>query len=184
MSTAHRVFVSYHHELDESYKKIFELRFGNAAGTLVATGVELGDIDPNLSAETIRTKIRDEYLRDSSVTVVLVGELTWQRKHVDWEISSTLRDSKLHARGGLLGILLPAYHAAQSGGERRRDDLHTIPPRLHDNLEGGYAKLYDWSEDASDVQTWIHEAYLRRDKVEPDNSRGLFGKNHSGSRWQ
>ena len=184
MSMLHKVFVSYHHDLDESYKKIFELRFGNAYGAIIPAGVDLGDIDPNLPTETIREKIRDEYLRDATVTVVLVGELTWQRKHVDWEISSTLRDTKLNRRGGLLGILLPAYHTAHFGGKRGKDDPHTIPPRLHDNVEAGYAMLYDWSEDAGDVQTWIHEAYLRKARVEPNNGRDLFGKNHAGSRWQ
>lgn len=174
MSKLHRVFVSYHHELDEKYKKRFELRFGDAYGTIIPAGVDMGDIDPNLRTETIRTKIRDEYLRGASVTVVLVGRLTWQRKHVDWEISSTLHDTKLHSRGGLLGILLPAY---------RKDDLHTIPPRLHDNVEAGYAKLYDWSESSGDVQAWIHGAFLRRGRVEPDNHRDPFGRNHSGSGW-
>ena len=183
MGVLHKVFISYHHELDESYKKIFELRFGNTCGTIISAGVDLGDINPNLPTETIRQKIRDEYLRDSSVTVVLVGELTWQRKHVDWEISSTLRDTKLKSRGGLLGILLPAYQAAYSGGKHGKDDTHTIPPRLHDNVEAGYAKLYEWSENASDVQTWVHEAYLRKARVEPNNGRDLFGKNHGGSRW-
>jgi hypothetical protein len=115
--------------------------------------------------------------------VVLVGERTWQRKHVDWEISSTHRDTKLHSRGGLLGILLPAYHKAHRGKMRSKDDPRTIPPRLHDNVDAGYAKLYDWSEDASDVQTWIHEAFLRKSRVEPNNNRDLFGKNHAGRRW-
>jgi hypothetical protein len=175
MSRVHRVFVSYHHELDEKYKKRFVLRFGDASGTIIPAGVDMGDIDPNLHTETIRTKIRDEYLRGASVTVVLVGRLTWQRKHVDWEISSTLHDTKLHSRGGLLGILLPGKHG--------RDGPRTIPPRLHDNVEAGYAKLYDWCEDRGAVQAWIHEAFLRRTRVEPDNHRDHFGRNQSGSGW-
>ena len=174
MSKLHRVFVSYHHELDEKYKKQFVLRFGDAYGTIIPSGVDMGDIDPNLRTETIRARIRDEYLRGASVTVVLVGRLTWQRKHVDWEISSTLHDTKLHSRGGLLGILLPAC---------REDDPRPIPPRLHDNVEAGYAKLYDWSESSVDVQAWIHAAFLRRSRVEPDNRRDPFGKNHSGTGW-
>jgi len=183
MSVRHKVFISYHHELDEVIKKRFALRFGSLHGTILSAGVDLGDIDPSLHPETIRQKIRDEYLREASVTVVLVGALTWQRKYVDWEISSTLRDTKLHARGGLLGILLPEYRAAHPGGGRGQDDPHTIPPRLHDNVEAGYAKLHDWSEDAGDVKTWVHEAYLRKARVEPSNDRDLFGKNRSGSGW-
>jgi hypothetical protein len=183
MSKLHRVFVTYHHEFDEKYKKKFELRFGGACGTIIPAGVDIGDIDPNLRTETIRTKIRDEYLRGASVTVVLVGALTWQRKHVDWEVSSTLHNSKLHSRGGLLGILLPTYRTAYLADKHARSDPRTIPPRLHDNVEAGYAKLYDWSEDCSDVRAWVHEAFLRKSRVEPDNRRDLFGRNHTGGGW-
>jgi hypothetical protein len=183
MSRVHRVFVSYHHELDEKYKKRFVLRFGDASGTIIPAGVDMGDIDPNLHTETIRTKIRDEYLRGASVTVVLVGTSTWQRKYVDWEISATLHDTKLHPRGGLLGILLPAYRTAYLDGKLGRGDPHTIPPRLQDNVETGYAKLYDWSESGGDVQAWIHEAFLRRARIEPDNHRDHFGRNRSGRGW-
>ena len=47
--------------------------------TFVSESVEIGDIDSNLNTETIREKIRDESLRDSTVTVVLSGAYTWQR---------------------------------------------------------------------------------------------------------
>jgi len=82
MTIRHKVFVSYHHENDERYKIIFEKMFGDV---YISKSVEIGDIDPNLKTETIRQKIRDEFLRDSSVTVVLVGKETWKRKHIDWE---------------------------------------------------------------------------------------------------
>ncbi len=183
VSKRHRVFISYHDELDENYKKRFELRFGNAHGALVSAAVDLGEINPSLPTVAIRRKIRDEYLRDASVTVVLVGELTWQRRYVDWEISSTLQNTQLHRRGGLLGILLPAYYKAYSGGKRGTWDPHTIPPRLLDNVEAGYATLHEWSEDVNAVRTWIHDAYLRKTRTEPDNGRDHFGRNHTGRRW-
>lgn len=183
MSRLHRVFISYHHELDENYKNIFELRFHNAYGAMISAAVGLGDINPDLPAETIRQKIRDEHLRDASVTVVLIGAQTWQRKHVDWEISSTLRATQLNPRGGLLGILLPAYANAYFGGQWGKYDPRTIPPRLYDNLKGGYATIHNWSEDAETVQGWIHDAYLRKSRLIPDNSRELFGKNRTSSSW-
>lgn len=179
MSNTHRVFVSYHHALDESYKKIFELRFGNAFGAIVSGSVQVGDIDPGLPTETIRQKIRDEYLRDTSVTVVLVGALTWQRKHVDWEIGSSIRDSKANPRSGLIGILLPTYTRVDLG----KYNPKTIPPRLYDNIKCGFANIYNWSEDAATVQGWVHQAYLRRSTSLPDNSRESFCNNRSGSEW-
>jgi hypothetical protein len=179
MSNRHKVFVSYHHALDENYKKIFELRFGSAFGAIVAGSVQVDDINPNLPTHTIRQKIRDEYLRDTSVTVVLIGAETWQRKHVDWEIGSSIRDTEFNPRSGLLGILLPAYPHPAPG----KYNPYTIPPRLYDNIQCGFASIHPWSEDAATVQAWIHEAYKRKSSITPDNSRDSFGKNRTGSQW-
>lgn len=187
MTQRHKVFVSYHHANDQSRKQIFDLRFGNRFGILERGAVDLGDIDPALQTDTIRQKIRDEYLRDCSVTVVLVGVDTWRRKHVDWEIGATLRDTRYNPRGGLLGILLPSYQDRHAGTLRvRRDgvvtayDPCTIPPRLHDNVECGFATLHPWSEDPDTVQSWIHAAYLRKSAVNPDNSHPSYGRNRTG----
>jgi hypothetical protein len=179
MSNRHKVFVSYHHALDESYKKIFELRFGNAFGAIIPGSVNDGDIDTSLQADTIRQKIRDEYLQDTSVTVVLIGVQTWQRRHVDWEIGSSIRDTKNNPRSGLLGILLPAYPRA----DRSKYNPRTIPPRLHDNIACGFASIHNWSEDGATVQDWIHQAYIRKSTMLPDNSRAQFVYNRSGDAW-
>jgi hypothetical protein len=179
MSSRHKVFVSYRHALDESHKRIFELRFGNALKAIVPGSVKDGDIDPRLPTDTIRQKIRDEYLRDTSVTVVLIGAGTWQRKHIDWEIASSIRDTKINPRSGLLGILLPSYPRSDKFGYNPR----TIPPRLHDNIECGFATIHNWSEDSATVQGWIHDAYLRKSRVLPDNARDSFGKNRTGDEW-
>lgn len=183
MSRLHRAFVSYHHALDESRKNIFELRFGNRFGAIIPGAVQIGDIDETLPTETIRQKIRNEYLRDTSVTIVLVGALTWQRKHVDWEIGSSIRDTVANPRSGLLGILLPAYYDHHFSGRTGKYDPRTIPPRLHDNIGAGFATLHNWSEDPADIQNWVHEAYLRKTRIQPDNGRPSFAKNRSGDRW-
>jgi len=185
MTQRHKVFVSYHHANDQNHKNIFNLRFGNAFGILERGSVELGDIDPTVQSETIRRRIRDEYLRDASVTVVLVGTQTWQRKHVDWEIYATLRDTPPNPRGGLLGILLPSFLSAHGSASRWRVHRNVIPPRLVDNLEVGFASLHDWSEDPAIVQGWIHDAYLRkgREGVQPHNARPMFARNRSDASW-
>jgi hypothetical protein len=173
--------MTYHHELDEPRKNIFELRFGNRCGAIIPGAVQIGDIDETLPTETIRQKIRDDYLRDTSVTAVLVGALTWQRKHVDWEIGSSLRDTAANPRSGLLGIMLPAYHDHHFAG---RTGTYTIPPPLHDNVKSGFATLHNWSEQPEEIQSWVHEAYLRKTRIQPDNGRPSFAKNRSGQRWE
>lgn len=179
MGSRHKVFISYHHANDQCYKDEFIRLFSYYANAIVDRSVSEGDIDPYLNTETIRQKIRDNNLRDSSVTIVLVGKETWKRKHVDWEISSSIRDTRFNSRSGLIGILLPTHPDYGKSNYNH----YTIPPRLYDNIKCGFAKLYDWTDNASKIQEWVHEAYLRRTKVNPDNSRAMFGRNRSGDSW-
>lgn len=179
MSRRHRVFLSYHHALDQDWKDRFHSLFHALAEVLVDGSVWEVDIDPKLSTETARKNIRDRYLRDTTVTVVLVGAQTWQRKHVDWEIGSSIRDTQFNPRSGLLGILLPSYPMLPGD----QYDAHTVPPRLWDNLQCGYAAIQKWSEDPLVVQGWVHDAFLRRGSHLPDNSRAQLTRNRFGEGW-
>lgn len=69
--------------------------------------VNTGDIDESLDDEAIRIKIRDQYLRDSTVTIVLVGAGTRGRKHVDWEIYSSMINGTRNKKSGVVAVLLP-----------------------------------------------------------------------------
>ncbi len=82
--TRHKVFVSYHHANDEWYKRELA-EFGEAAATFIDRSVGMGDIPDDLDDQAIRRRIRDEHLRDSTVTIVLIGTGTKRRKHVEWE---------------------------------------------------------------------------------------------------
>lgn len=178
-SPRHNVFVSYHHDNDQNYRNAFENLFANVYDIIVSRSVQIGDIDPNLQTDTIRQIIRDEYLRDSTVTVVLIGTETWKRKHVDWEIGSSIRQTRYSSRSGLLGILLPTYRIS----EPNKFDPYTIPPRLYKNFQCGFAKIFVWNNNPLDVSGWIHEAYQRRNTVNPDNSYLSFVNNRTGQRW-
>ena len=175
MSNRHNVFISYHHKNDEAYKIEFERLFSDVYDILETKAVSDGDINPQINTETIRQKIRDEFIRTASVTVVLIGSETWKRKHVDWEISSSLRDTQYNSRTGLVGILLPTYPRS----DKRNYNRETVPPRLQDNIDCGFAKIYNWSNDPFEIQAWIHEAFRQRKQVNPDNSRDMFAKNRS-----
>ena len=177
MTNVHKVFVSYHHANDESYKREFERICKDVT---IFQSVNIGDINTNNKTETIRQIIRDDYLSDSSVTVVLIGRQTWQRKHVDWEIGSSIRATQKNPRSGLIGIYLPTH----PDYKREKYSKYKIPPRLWDNVEKGYAKLYDWTNNATIIQQWIHEAYLRKSKINPTNSREQYVNNKSGDQWQ
>ena len=169
-----KVFLSYHHD-DQDWKDRFVELYRD---DIIDKSVEDGDINnANLLVETIRQKIRDEFIRDATVTVVLIGRCTWQRKHVDWEISSSFRDTKFNSRCGLMGILLPNHPDARKG----KYDPRRVPPRLADNVHGKdpYAKIYDWTSDSLAMRRWIHEAFKRRKGAPPNNGRNRFRNNRS-----
>ena len=182
MNDRHRVFVSYYHDEDQDYRELFENLFADIHDTMVLESVEIGDIDPNLPPERIHQIIRDEYLQDSTVTVVLVGAHTWQRKFVDWEISASIRETKNSQHSGLLGILLPTYPSPTDNPDTYC--IQTIPPRLYDNIQYGFADIFNWSDDPQRVQSWIHNALKWKTKIPPNNSRELFKNNRSDERWQ
>ena len=172
----HKVFVSYHHARDQKYADMLRRAL---AGDMVDKSVHERDIDDrNIKTATIRQKIRDDFIADATVTIVLVGPETYTRKHVDWEIGSSLRKTKKNPRCGLLGILLPNHPDHR---KRRRDSL--IPPRLAANLKGQdpYAQTYNWPENNSlvRIRKWIHEAFLRRDGTPPNNGLRPFSNNRT-----
>ncbi|MBE7653971.1 TIR domain-containing protein [Tenacibaculum finnmarkense] len=175
----HKVFVSYHHANDQYYKNSFEELFSRNYDIMVSKSVQIGEIDPYLKTETIRQKIRDEYLRDTSVTVVLIGTETWKRKHVDWEIAASIRSTLYNSRSGLIGIFLPSH--PDFGKDKYKKNI--IPPRLYDNANCGFTKLYDWNTNPQIVQGWIHEAFINRNKINPDNSYPSFSKNRTSNEW-
>ena len=146
---------------------------------IVDKSVGYGNIDDTASDDTILRHIREGFIADATVTVVLIGPCTWQRKYVDWEIASSLRDTEANPICGLLGILLPNH--PDYGKPRYTPRI--IPPRLADNLEGDYpfASLHDWSENPGAVQSLIHQAFKKRDSIRPDHRRPLFRRNRSGN---
>ena len=169
-----RVFVSFH-EHDIEYKEKFVRLMGRR---ILDRSVDTGNIDETgLKTATVRQKIRDEYIRDATVTIVLIGSCTWQRKHVDWEIGSSIRKTRRNSRCGSLGILLPNH--LDHGKRTYRP--HLIPQRLADNCEGNdpYASIYDWPNPWTPAQIsgWIERAFNRRKVTPPNNRRRPFGRN-------
>ena len=132
MGSRHNVFLSYYHEQDQEYADRFVQLMGD---NIVDKSVNLGDIiDNNLPSEAVLQRIREDHIAQVSVTVVLIGCCTWQRKYVDWEIGASLRDTQKNPRCGLLGLLLPEHPDYKKRAENRNP--HLIPPRLARNMGG------------------------------------------------
>lgn len=181
MTDVHKVFVSYYHDEDQGYKDKFDRL---CKDVMVSKSIEPGDIDTDTSTERVMQRIRDEYLRDSTVTVVLIGLHTWQRKYVDWEIYSSLRRTPNNLRSGLVGILLPT----RQDYNKDKYNKCTVPPRLYDNnLKNNnpesYAFVYSWTDNAQQMQARIDRAFSVRNEFTPDLHRERFGKNHTTTSW-
>lgn len=145
----HKVFISYHHGNDQGYKDSL-VKFGKQHSIFVDRSVDTGDIPDQWSDETIRQEIRDNYLRDSTVTIVLVGEETRRRKHVDWEIYSSMYDGSVNKKSGIVVINLPGKSNcphAPYGDEEKRIVHPDITSWTHIDERAEYERLYPYMPD-------------------------------------
>ena len=147
--------------------------------------VSQGNIhDEGLHLDEICRRIRDYHIADATVTIVLVGPCTWQRKQIDWEISASIIDRRNNQRCGLLGIVLPEHPDYQKRPQERNP--HLIPPKLADKIQEPHplAAIYDWPKNglSKKMMPKIHKAFLRRNNPPwPDDHREQFGDNRGGN---
>lgn len=146
-----KVFVSFHHK-DQAYRNEWDRL---TSGIFINKSVYPGDIDTDNSADYIARLIRQDFISDASVVVVLIGPKAYCRKHVDWEIAAAL-DPRSGGRSGLLGIILPNH---PDFGPGKSWSSPTMPLRLADNASSGYAKIYDWTTDLSSLTTYADAAF-------------------------
>ena len=133
--TKHKVFISYHHTNDQWAKEAL-LKCNEENDIFIDGSVDTGDISDDLSDEEIRKKIRDEYLRETTVTILLVGTETKNRKHIDWELYSSMYDGNKNKKSGILVIQLPStkpqykYIRAAHGDEEKRNPHNAYNHRI------------------------------------------------------
>ena len=174
-----KVFISYH-QGDEEYKDRLVQALNSQA---IDKSVSPGDIHPGQTlTDEIRRRIRDDHIAGAEVTIVLIGKCTWQRKHVDWEISASLIDRRNNQRNGMIGILLPNHPDYGKAPKDRNPRL--IPPRLADNIEGNdpFAVIYDWPQNrvAHKILPKVEQAYRRKGGAPPKDTLQPFAENRSG----
>ncbi len=156
MIPMHKVFISYHHKNDQYYKNALS-SMAQMYNIFEDASVNTGEISDELTDHQIRTIIRDDYLRDSSVTIVLVGTETKYRKHVDWEIYSSMYNGAKNKKSGILVVNLPSIIGSQIsicdedkfilGPEIRWSPINSydryeyLPGRIVDNLKSTDVKI-------------------------------------------
>ena len=192
----HEVFISYHHK-DQMYKDEMVRTFNGYA--FIDASVDIGGVDENLPDQTIRTIIRDGYLRDSSVTIVLVGDETKNRKHIDWEIYSSMYDGAVNKKSGILIVNLPTIFNAQLISICDEDkeilgrninwtpiqsyeQFDYMPARLIDNIRNPSARICaanynDIIGNPQGLRKLIDIAYNKRSSNQYDLSRPMRRQN-------
>ncbi len=193
----HKVFISYHHDNDQWYKEEL-VRSGEQNRIFMNESVDIGDIPDHLSDQQIRKIIRDERLRLSTVTIVLVGTETRRRKHVDWEIYSSMYDGAVNKKSGILVIMLPptdygSLHVSHGLPEKALypditswTSIHSraeyerrypyMPDRLIDNLVKPEAKISvtSWNRiNPTSLRFLVEAAFQNRNHCEYDLSRSM-----------
>ena len=113
----HRVFISYYHHDDQRYKDYlikmqeFNIETMQMQSIFEDFSVHENEIDDTgLSSEQIRCIIRDEYIKDATVLILLCGENTKKRKHIDWELHAAMYDSPANRQMGIIVINLPTIN--------------------------------------------------------------------------
>ena len=200
LGNVHRVFISYHHENDQKYKKILVKEFAEKHGAFINESVDMGDVSEDLTDQAIRRKIRDGHLRHSTVTIVLVGADTRNRKHVDWEIHSSMYDGSVSGRSGIIVILLPTvrngYVRVAHGDEEKSlypDDEWTsvskaefrkqhpyMPQRLTENIlkDDALISVVSWDKlTPAILKALIQMAFRDRENCKYDLSQPMRKKN-------
>ncbi len=151
----HKVFISYHRDNKADVEDFIDT-FDHERDVFIARalGTDMGgDIIDSDDIDYVMRRIRELYLKDSTVTIVMIGRCTWARRYVDWELQSSLRHGETVRANGLLGIKLKKSYT-------------TYPNRFVLNRDASkddyYARLIEYPTRKDTLANWIDDAYNAR----------------------
>lgn len=157
------IFVSYHHAADQSFYEEFSRAFHDQYEVVNDSSLDR-DIDSD-NPEYVMRRIRENYIKGTSCTIVLCGWQTPWRKYVDWEIKASL-----DMQHGLVGVLLPTNPILNNGGSHK-------PDRLQDNVDSGYAVWTNWTTLSGEALTTAINSAVAKSSALIINNRPLLQRN-------
>ncbi len=204
----HKVFISYYHHDDQYYKdqliKINEINphTWQKQSIFENCSVQENEISDNgLTSEQIRCIIRDEYIKEATVLILLCGQNTKRRKHIDWEIHAAMYDSLVNGQMGIVVINLPTITQnirASSNDEKpllsdgggwyrleNRCDYEKYYPYMPSRIIDNFVKdvpitVVDWNRivcNSQILKQLIDNAFNRRFNFSYDHSAPLRKQN-------
>lgn len=185
----HKTFISYHHKGEQDLKN--EIIEKGSGENFVDKSVAEGDIDTTLSEDTIMRKIREEYLGDSTVVIVLIGEETAERPYVNSEIQAALWGDSTGLIGVVRDDLFDRIYSSTNCNSidcncgislksQTNEFKSKVPFLVRENnvrLENGkstsphyndseaYCGIYRYSYFINNIEKYIDEAFDKRSKV-------------------
>jgi hypothetical protein len=151
-----KVFISYHHD-DQREVDEFINRFAYREGIFIPKMLGTGGIENDLINSTnpayVMSQIRQRYLQDSTVTIVLIGSCTHSRRYVDWELKASLTQGS-SLPNGVIGIIIPS-----------QGNSAYMPPRLKANWSSSsicYADYIVYPKSGYELSQWIEESVMAR----------------------
>lgn len=153
-----RVFISYCH-LDQKEAEVFVATWRNVF-TARALGMAFDNaIINSTNPAYVMSRIRADYLGDSSVTIVLVGTCTHSRRYVDWELKASLQRGD-SVPNGVVAFLLPSAHNHNGQQYPHLPDRLSANYRYLDNTS--YARYWIMPETEAAMRQSIETAYQAR----------------------
>lgn len=198
MNELHKTFISFYNE--DSYYKDLLIKMNSEKLLFVNKSVGKGEIDEDIKAETVRVKLRSDYIEDSTVLVLLCGKNTKKRKFIDWELAASMYKSETKKQLGILVINLPSSSNAVRKVSKREEEIVSnnkllewctcttrisnekiypdIPKRLIDNFirPGVGISVVNWAtieNNPNVLKELIDFAFDRRLKQDYNNNRKL-----------
>jgi len=205
----HKVFISYYHTDDQYYKnQLINMKMYDNSNKIISIfddySVHEHEInDEGLSSEQIRRIIRDDYMQNATVLVLLCGQNTKRRKYIDWEIHTAMYHSDVNPQMGIVVVNLPTIRQLQRSAceedkpyfgqginwiTSNRDrtsieqDFPYLPSRIVDNFTRSqiYIPVVNWNTIANNpvnLAGIIDVAFNNRYKNDYDHSAPLRRNN-------
>ncbi|MDE3075719.1 MAG: TIR domain-containing protein [Chloroflexota bacterium] len=147
----YRCYLSFDHQ-DESPARAFIEEFDPRQEYLftrkeTVPNYILSSTDPAFVAQ----RMRQYFLLESTVTIVLVGKATWTQRSVEAELLGSLYRANGLQPSGLVAIRL-----------LHRSITLKLPERLRLNLDSGYARFHLYPDNPLELSAWIEDAHKRR----------------------
>lgn len=180
---AHKCFISFKTE-DQLYKNYIQYDL-----KVDMVDKSLNEPINSTNDEYIMRQIRENYLRDSTVTIFLIGNNSsdslgsYEQRFIKWELQASLYDGIGNTRNGILGVVLPhMYEKVFTGdylcycGKNHNGTQvynHTIKEFSHnyfipENSKCGwseddrYCVLIRWDTFVTNPEYYINQAFNKR----------------------